>query len=53
MYSGQVTANKRDSGVDVVLGCFPERGDSIVGVFSLVSSQVKPLASYIILYKVT
>ena len=29
-----LTANERDSGVDVVHGCFPERDDSILGVFA-------------------
>ena len=29
-----MTANERGSGVDVVHECFPERGDSILSVFS-------------------
>ena len=28
-----MTANKRDSGVNIVHGCFPEKGNSIVSVF--------------------
>ena len=31
---GLVTANERDSGVNVVHGCFPEGGDSVLSVFS-------------------
>ena len=29
-----MTANERDLGVDVVHGCFSERGDSILSAFS-------------------
>ena len=36
-----VMANERDSGVEVVHRCFPERGDSILSFFSLEPLRVK------------
>ena len=36
-----VMANERDSGVEVVHGCFPEGGDSILSIFSLEPLQAK------------
>ena len=38
---GLVTANERDSRVEVVNGCFPEGGDSILSVFSSEPLQAK------------
>ena len=43
---GLVTTNERDSGVEVVQGCFSEGNDSILSVFSLEPLQAK-------LYKTT
>ena len=40
---GLVTANERDSGVEVVHGCFPEGSDSILRVFSSESLRAKLL----------
>ena len=39
-------ANKRGSGVDVVHECFPERGDSILSVFSWEPLQAKLQDNY-------
>ena len=45
---GLVTANELDSEVEVVHGCFPERGDSIKRLFfgALASEAVRQLRSF-------
>ena len=46
---GLVTVNERDSGDEVVHGCFPEAGDSILSIFffgALLSEAVRQLSSF-------
>ena len=37
----QETAKELDSGIEIVLGCFTERGDSILSIFSGEQLRVK------------
>ena len=48
MFGSLVTAIERDSGVDVVHGCFPERGDFIKSLLlgALASEAAKQLKSF-------